>query len=76
MSSPSIADIAVGAGRLARTHTRFYPSATEARGNRHKKREGRWRTLQRPSPCHALLSMEPRAGAQVDGVGVVFVGDL
>ena len=32
MSFPNIADIPVGAGRLARTHTRFYPGTTYARG--------------------------------------------
>lgn len=73
MSFPSIA---VGAGQSARTHMRFYPAPPTRAVTARNVREGRWSVLQRPSPCHALLSMEPRAGTQVDGVGVVFVGDL
>ena len=39
--------------------------------------EGRWRVLQRPSRSIVwLLPVEAWARSQVDGVGVVFVGDL
>lgn len=39
--------------------------------------EGRWSVLQRPSRSIVwLLPVEAWARSQVDGVGVVFVGDL